>query len=197
MGSDKKNDNKRKRVIALLTRDEMEFLDRIGMDSLFSTGSRLSRIEIMSALVDAAKKLGITGKGAKNKYELLEKIIHMTTSQKEDRQYPRLKKTIRIEFNRLDALKSQKEGVTKDISIGGFSVELDGGNGYNVGDVLEVRFLNGETPEFLVRAIGRIVWKKELSHGAELGVMITYIKKEDAAKFYSYLNEETDNGKNY
>ena len=72
------NNNKKKlkkRVIALLTRSQIEFLDRLGMDSLFSSGHKLSRVDIISALVDAAMASDITAEGVKNKKELIQKIL--------------------------------------------------------------------------------------------------------------------------
>ncbi|MBN1871031.1 MAG: PilZ domain-containing protein [Candidatus Omnitrophica bacterium] len=188
------NDKKRKRVIALLTRDEMEYLDKIGMDSLFSTGSRLSRIEIMSALVDAAKRLGITGKGAKDKYELLEKIIHITTSQTERREFPRFKKGISVTLKKADAPENEKRGFTQDISLGGFSMQLAAGDDYKVGDVIGVELSDSKKSFGPMRAVGRVVWKREFSNNSEIGVMFTHIENADNDKFCKYLNTQYENG---
>ena len=49
------------RVITLLNRQEMDFLDKLGKDALFSTGHKLSYNEILRGLIDFAKDMGFTG----------------------------------------------------------------------------------------------------------------------------------------
>lgn len=49
------------RVIAMLDREELEFLDKIGKDALFSTGHKLSYNEILKGLIDFARELGLSG----------------------------------------------------------------------------------------------------------------------------------------
>jgi hypothetical protein len=49
------------RVITMLDRDELEFLDKLGKDALFSTGHKLSYNEILKGLIDFAKDIGIKG----------------------------------------------------------------------------------------------------------------------------------------
>ena len=63
------------RAIALLNREEIEFLEKLGMDALFSTGHKLTKVEIIAALIDAAIELKISGSGVMNKEELMEKIL--------------------------------------------------------------------------------------------------------------------------
>ena len=65
------------RVITFLTREELDFLDKIGKDALFSTGTKLSRSKIISALVNAIRKLNIDGRGLSSKKELENKIIEI------------------------------------------------------------------------------------------------------------------------
>jgi len=62
------------RVITFLTREELDFLDKIGKDALFSAGTKLSRSKIISAVVNAIRKLGIDGCGLSSKKELEGKI---------------------------------------------------------------------------------------------------------------------------
>jgi len=38
------------RLIAMISRDEMDFIDKLGKDALFSTGRKLSRTEVIAAL---------------------------------------------------------------------------------------------------------------------------------------------------
>jgi len=63
------------RIIAFLTREEVDFLDKLGKDALFTTGHKLSRTEIISALIDAINSLSIDGKDVKTAQDLKEKII--------------------------------------------------------------------------------------------------------------------------
>ncbi len=49
------------RVITMLCRDEIDFLDKLGKDALFSTGHKLSHNEILRALIDFAMEMGISG----------------------------------------------------------------------------------------------------------------------------------------
>ena len=63
------------RAIALLNREEMEFLEKLGMEALFSTGHRLTKVEIIAALIDAGIQLKITGQDVINKEALIEKIV--------------------------------------------------------------------------------------------------------------------------
>ena len=73
--SNNNNANNAHRVITFLTRDELDFLDKLGKDALFSSGTKLSRSKIISALVNVIRKLGIDGTGVSSKAELEARII--------------------------------------------------------------------------------------------------------------------------
>lgn len=60
------------RVITMLDRPEMDFLDKLGKDALFTTGHKLSYNEILRSLIDFAMESGISG----------EKIDSMETLKK-------------------------------------------------------------------------------------------------------------------
>jgi len=62
-------------VIVNLGREEVDYLDRIGKDALFSTGTKLSRNKVISAMILAIKQLGINGEGTKTKEELQNKVM--------------------------------------------------------------------------------------------------------------------------
>ena len=68
-------DNVTHRVIALLNREQVDFLDKLGKDALFSTGAKLSRTKIIYAMVNALRTLGVTGSGVRSKEELEQKIL--------------------------------------------------------------------------------------------------------------------------
>lgn len=66
------------RVITFLTRDELDFVDKIGKDALFSAGTRLSRSKIISAIVNVIRKIGIDGAGLRCKKDLEDRVIKAT-----------------------------------------------------------------------------------------------------------------------
>jgi len=68
------------RVITALGREEMDFLDKLGKDALFTTGHKLSYNEILRGLIDFAMERGISGKNLDSaralKLRLQEKELH-------------------------------------------------------------------------------------------------------------------------
>ncbi|MDP2912804.1 MAG: hypothetical protein Q8N91_02220 [Candidatus Omnitrophota bacterium] len=85
-----KTDEKFERVITLLNRADIDYLDTIGKDSLFTTGTKLSRIKIIRAMIEAVMELGIKGRGIGNEAGLKEEILkkaasHAVTGLKEKR----------------------------------------------------------------------------------------------------------------
>jgi len=50
------------RVIVFLNREQVDFLDKIGKDTLFSGKKKLSRTKIIAVLVSLMMGLGISGK---------------------------------------------------------------------------------------------------------------------------------------
>jgi len=65
------------RVIALLNRQEVEFLDKLGKDSLFSTGHKLSYSEILKGLVEVARIAGLSAEGIDSLGALEERMLAM------------------------------------------------------------------------------------------------------------------------
>lgn len=47
------------RIITMLNREQVDFLDKLGKDSLFATGHKLSHNEILKGLVDLCMELGL------------------------------------------------------------------------------------------------------------------------------------------
>ncbi len=62
------------RVVTFLNRGEIDFLDKLGKDALFSTGSKLSRAKIIAWLVDFMKELNINGKNIRSEQDLENRI---------------------------------------------------------------------------------------------------------------------------
>jgi hypothetical protein len=63
------------RVIAMLDRKELEFLDKMGKDALFSTGHKLSYNEIVKGLIDFAMEAGLTGEKINSISSLKQKLF--------------------------------------------------------------------------------------------------------------------------
>ena len=187
--------NVKGRVIALLTREEMEFLDKLSMDSLFSTRHKLSRVDAIAALVDAAIELGISADNVKSKKQFIEKILNTINNQEDKRRFPRIKKYLHVGFRKMDSMEKHNHSVTNNIGMGGFCMDIS----YldkppQVHQVIEITVKDPNEKEMPVKAIGRIAWicEKEGEHSLEVGVMLTYIKDEDKKRFEKYLSNETN-----
>ena len=72
------------RVITMLGRKEMDFLDKLGKDALFSTGHKLSYNDILQGLIDFAMEAGLSGENINSanswKERLLEKLAYQKKS---------------------------------------------------------------------------------------------------------------------
>ena len=74
---DDENHSRSHRVIASLNRDQVDFLDKIGKDALFSSGVKLSRTEILSAMVNALKRFDLTGDGVTTAEQFEQRIVEI------------------------------------------------------------------------------------------------------------------------
>ena len=63
------------RVITMLGRQEIDFLDKLGKDALFSTGHKLSYNDILRGLIDFAMEAGISGNNIDSARALKTKLI--------------------------------------------------------------------------------------------------------------------------
>lgn len=70
------------RVIASLNRAQVDFLDKIGKDALFSCGVKLSRTQILSAMVNALKRFNLTGHGITSPQQFEERIVRALARNK-------------------------------------------------------------------------------------------------------------------
>lgn len=66
------------RVITMLGREEIDYLDKVGKDALFSTGHKLSYNEILRGLIDYAKEVNVSGENIKSATELKCRLIQKT-----------------------------------------------------------------------------------------------------------------------
>ena len=69
------------RVVTFLNRDEVDFLDKMGKDALFSTGMKLSRAKLIAWLIYFLEKLGLNGNDIKSELDLENKIMKAFISQ--------------------------------------------------------------------------------------------------------------------
>ena len=79
--------DQRERVVTFLNREEVDFLDKLGKDALFSNGLKLSRAKLLSWFVDFVKKLNINGENIKSGYDLENRILKIMGKLKEKQLY--------------------------------------------------------------------------------------------------------------
>ncbi|OGX39307.1 MAG: hypothetical protein A3C53_02140 [Omnitrophica WOR_2 bacterium RIFCSPHIGHO2_02_FULL_68_15] len=63
------------RVIALLNREQVDYLDQLGKDAQFSSGTKLSRTQILAAMVNALRRLNLTGEGVSTAGQFEQRIV--------------------------------------------------------------------------------------------------------------------------
>lgn len=68
------------RVIAMLDREELDFMDKLGKDALFSTGHKLSYNDIIRGLIDFSREIGLSGTTIDSQNALKEKILQRARS---------------------------------------------------------------------------------------------------------------------
>ncbi|OGX10889.1 MAG: hypothetical protein A2Y42_01095 [Omnitrophica WOR_2 bacterium GWB2_45_9] len=69
-----KKDVSTHRVVTFLTREELEFLDKLEKDMMFSTGRHLSRSQILQDMAELLSKTRMNAIGIKSDDELKKKI---------------------------------------------------------------------------------------------------------------------------
>jgi len=78
---DQPNNSHAHRVIASLNREQVDYLDKIGQDAQFSSGIKLSRTQILAAMVNALKRLNLTGEGVTTAGQFEQRIIDAMMSK--------------------------------------------------------------------------------------------------------------------
>ena len=68
------------RVVTFLDRDQVDYLDKLGKDALFSTGVKFPRTRIISALIDLLRKLNMSGEGLRSEQDLEERLVQKLSS---------------------------------------------------------------------------------------------------------------------
>lgn len=72
------------RVITMLNRQEIDFLDKLGKDALFSTGHKLTYTEILRGLIDFMRDTGVSGEKVGSIAKLKEKILEQVRRQESE-----------------------------------------------------------------------------------------------------------------
>ena len=79
------------RVVTFLSREEVEFLDKLGKDALFTTGHKLSYNDILKGLVDLAIDAHLSAENVdsteKLEEKMLQKIKETLEKMKEDNKH--------------------------------------------------------------------------------------------------------------
>lgn len=178
------------RVVVNLTREDLEFIDNIGRDALFTTGKRLTNNKIICAFVSVMKEIKIKGDSLYNTEELKNRILVKLRIKKELRTYPRFKKEVTLSWRKASSGERHKEGLASDICEGGFRIELR--EDRKVGDILEFAINDPDEPYNPIMVFGRISWikKRDEDSGLEAGVKITELSEKDRPRFSRLLYKE-------
>jgi len=67
--------NNTKRISTFLTQKELDYLDKVSSKVRFSGGFKLSRAEILRALVKAMKEMEVDVSGVKTEKQLKDRIL--------------------------------------------------------------------------------------------------------------------------
>ena len=68
------------RVVTFLDRQQVDYLDKLGKDALFSTGVKFPRTRIISALIDLLRKVNMSGEGLRSDRDLEERLVKKLAS---------------------------------------------------------------------------------------------------------------------
>ena len=67
------------RVVTFLTREELEFLDKLERDMMFSTGTHIPRSKIIEDMVEILRQTQMNANGIKDNQQLEQKMIEAIT----------------------------------------------------------------------------------------------------------------------
>jgi len=179
------------RVVINLTREELEFIDNIGRDALFTTGKRLTNNKIIRAFISVMQEIKVKGDGLYNADELKNRILVKLKLKKDKRTYPRFKKEVTLSWREVSSDEKYNEGSTIEIGEGGFRVELKQNRA--VGENLEFTINNPYEPYKPITVLGHITWikKRDEDSTLEAGIKITHLSDKDRPGFSRLLYGES------
>ena len=79
-GSEKELGKQVHRVVTFLDRNQIDYLDKLGKDALFSTGVKFPRTRIISSLIDLLRKVNVSGEGLRSDQDLEERLVKKLAS---------------------------------------------------------------------------------------------------------------------
>ena len=68
------------RVVTFLDRQQVDYLDKLGKDALFSTGVKFPRTRVISVLIDLLRKANLSGEGLRSDQDLEERLLKKLAS---------------------------------------------------------------------------------------------------------------------
>lgn len=63
------------RVVTFLDRNQVDYLDKLGKDALFSTGVKFPRTRVISSLIDLLRKVNLSGEGLRSERDLEDRLL--------------------------------------------------------------------------------------------------------------------------
>ena len=175
------------RVVVNLTREELEFIDNIGRDALFTTGKRLTNNKIIRAFISAMQEIKVKGDGLYTAEELKNRILVKLRIKEDKRAYPRFKKEVTLSWRKASSSKKYNKGSTTEIGEGGFRIQLKENRA--VGENLEFTINDPYKPSKPIKVFGRITWikKRDEDSALEAGIKITRLSGKDKPRFSKLL----------
>lgn len=67
----------KERVVTFLNRGEVDFLDKLGKDALFSTGLKLSRTKLIAWMIDFMQNLKFNVEGVRSEKDFAHRILEV------------------------------------------------------------------------------------------------------------------------
>ena len=180
------------RVITMLDRHEVEFLDKLGKDALFTTGHKLSYNDILKGLLDFAITVGLNGENIRSLEDFRKRLLSLSAQHMgmDRRKYPRIQRCLNVNFRPLESLQEFAETNTENLSIEGLCIDIcSSANPPQVNQPIEIMIDDKQHEP--IKAIGKAAWvkEKEGGQGMSIGVKLTYLKKEDRERFMTCLEE--------
>lgn len=178
------------RVVVNLTREELEFIDNIGRDALFTTGKRLTNNKIIRAFINVMREIKVHGDGLYSAEELKNRILVKLGIRKDKRAYPRFRKEVTLSWRKASSKDRYTESSTIEIGEGGFRIDLK--ENRNIGEDLEFTIDDPNEPYNPITVFGRISWieKRDEDSGLEAGIKIIHIPDKDRPRFSRLLYNE-------
>ncbi len=72
------------RVVTFLDRQQLDYLDKLGKDALFSTGVKFARTRVISALINLLRKSNVTGEGLRSDQDLEDRLLRRLSTGASD-----------------------------------------------------------------------------------------------------------------